>query len=344
MYQPRRMPAAAERCGRRSGPDWCERRRRAARPGRSAAAAAGGRLGRRGRRHRPPTRRRSGTGRTAGRRGGPRPRLPGSDAADPAGHRLGLGEVRAVAVEHRDELVARAAATVIAARTHFSRSLSTATSPSSGSSAIVWPALDLRAADRRVADRLGDDERLDRPAGLGHRADVGGARRWLGSSASSAAKPSAALRVGTTDTGRSVICGDLAGGEDDVRVVGQEQDLARLRRPRPPRAARRCSGWPTGRPGRPPRPRSRGRSPRGRRPAVTATTARAGASVPSVEAVAGVAGRAGGPWRPRRCSPRSARRCAGERRGLRLADVARLVVEVLDADPAQRRRASGRSR
>ena len=48
-----------------------------------------------------------------------------------------------------------------------------------------------------------------------------------GSSASSAANPSAALRVGTTETGRSRHLRDLASGEDDVRVVGQEQDLAR---------------------------------------------------------------------------------------------------------------------
>ena len=47
------------------------------------------------------TRPRSGTGSTAGRRGGPRPRCPAAAAPDPAGHRLGLGEVRAVAVEQR---------------------------------------------------------------------------------------------------------------------------------------------------------------------------------------------------------------------------------------------------
>ena len=48
----------------------------------------------------------------------------------------------------------------------------------------------------------------------------------VGSSASRAAKPSAALRVGTTATVRSRHRRDLARGEDHVRVVGQEQDLA----------------------------------------------------------------------------------------------------------------------
>ena len=47
----------------------------------------------------------------------------------------------------------------------------------------------------------------------------------LGSSARSAATPSAALRVGMTWTGRSASCADLSRGHDDVRVVGQDEDL-----------------------------------------------------------------------------------------------------------------------
>ena len=130
-------------------------------------------------------------------------------------------------------------------------------SPSSGSSAIVWPRLTFLPPI--VASRTASvtTTRLDRPAGLGHRADVvGGVERRVERQQRREALGGVA---GRDDDDRPLgHRRDLARGQDDVRVVGQEQDLARRRPPRPPRAARRCSGWPTGRPGRRPRrPKSR---------------------------------------------------------------------------------------
>ena len=103
-----------------------------------------------------PTRRRSGTGRTAGRRGGPRPRRR-ARRPDPAGHRLRLGQVGAVAVEQRDQLEAgrerrdRRRGPPSRGRRRPRRR------PSSGSERDRLAALDLASADRRVTDRLGHD-------------------------------------------------------------------------------------------------------------------------------------------------------------------------------------------
>ena len=84
------------------------------------------------------------------------------------------------------------------------RSPATATRPSSGSSAIVWPRLTLRPPI--VASRTAS---VTATVWMARAASVIGpafapASRF-GSRASSAAKPSAALRVGTTTTGRSLI-------------------------------------------------------------------------------------------------------------------------------------------
>ena len=159
----------------------------------------------------------------------------------------------------------------------MSRSLSTATSPSSGIERDRLAALDLLAADRRVADRLGDDRASgSHAAGLGHRAGVG---RGVEARVEREERGEALGGVARRDDDDRPVGhrGDLARGEDDVRVVGQERGpRARVDGARSPRAARRCSGWPTGRPGRRPRPRSRWKIAARPSPAATATTPRAG--------------------------------------------------------------------
>ena len=110
--------------------------------------------------------------------------------------------------------------------TALSRLPSTATRPSSGSRAIVWPLLHLLAADRRVPDGLRHLDRLDASTRLGHRPGVGGRverrieREQGGDALGGVARRHDDEPLVLADLGR------LFGGEPDVRVVRQEQDLA----------------------------------------------------------------------------------------------------------------------
>ena len=145
------------------------------------------------------------------------------DRPDPPGHALGLGEVRAVAVEDRDQLEPG----LQRRRPRPARTSRGRCSPPRGrrpgSSAIVWPRLTLRPPI--VASRTASVTTRDwiaRPASV-----IGPAlpaASSCGSSARSAANPSAALRVGTTCTGPIGHGRHLARGQDDVRVVGQDDD------------------------------------------------------------------------------------------------------------------------
>ena len=84
-------------------------------------------------------------------------------------------------------------------------------------------------ADRRVADGLGDDDGLDRPCGLGHRTGVG--RRVEARVEGEQGGEALGGVAGRDDDDRSVgHRRDLARGEDDVRVVRQDDDLAGIDR------------------------------------------------------------------------------------------------------------------
>ena len=191
---------------------------------------------------------------------------------------------------------------------------------------MVWPCLTFLPADRRVADGLGHDERLDR----------------RGRPRSSAAALSAAVQAGSRRAARRSPRRHSASGR------------------------RRPGGRPSRRPGAPPGPRS-GCSAGARisrastrsiassnspvlgladwPPWTTAATpkSRKIAARPSPATTATTA-RSSGParvWRRSRSRRVPSARARSVARpvnaaALDLADVARLVVEVLDADPAQR--------
>ena len=183
-------------------------------------------------------------------------------------------------------------------------------------------ALDLAPADRRVADRLGHHQRLDRAGRLRHRAGIG---RGVEARVQRQQRGEALGGVACRDDGHRPLghrC-DLASGQDDVRVVGQDDDLAgidgadRLEQ----LAGARVGGLAALDDRRDPEVAE------DRRQAVTrddrddAQRRRRDGNGARVGIGRGRSGR---------------RRLAGEGRGARLADVAGLVVEVLDADPAQR--------
>ena len=194
--------------------------------------------------------------------------------------------------------------------------------------------LDLPAADPRVAHGLGDLDRLDgrgRPSSSARRSRR---RRASGSRASSAATPSAALRVGTTAHGPIGHRGDLARGQHDVRVVRQDEDLVGRQRRRSPRAARRCSGCATGRRGRSDGELVR-QSGTARRPVEPVAGGDGDDAERQAAPPASPAPSADSP-RPRPDRGRRRRRRATRTPRRVLAHVAGLVVEVLDADPAQR--------
>ena len=250
---------------------------------------------------------------------------PGHRRADALRQPLGLGEVGAVAVEDREELVAG----VERADRREDRLRPVAVDRDEPVVRVErdrLAALDLLAADRRVADGLGDDELwIARAASvIGPRSPR---RSSVGSRASSAANPSAAFRVATTATGRSASAATCRAARTTLGLLGRirtsrastaDDRLEQLAGARVRRSARPARWRPR---------RSRGRSRPGRRRQTTAITPRAASA--SAGAAAGRRAAAPAP-----SGPPAAR--AGERRGPRLADVARLVVEVLDADPAER--------
>ena len=312
--------AAGQPATRRAGVEESTGRRGSV--GRSARGVAG-----RSSRWPPATRPRSGSGSGAGRRA-TSTSIPGAIVADPARERLGLGEVGAVAVEQRhSSSPARASRPRPAPPSRGRRRRRQAVVRVEHDRLAV---LDLPAADRRVADGVGDLERLDAAAGLGHVGGVGRGRR----------------------------------------ASGRAPAARRSPRRRCASARRRPAGRPARRPGAPPGPRSDCSAGRGPRRASTASIASSSSPVlgladwpPSTTAAtpksrkiaaspspAATATTADAPEAPvearRRPVSRSAGRrpCAASRRptapgefgGPGLADVARLVVEVLDADPAQR--------
>ena len=186
------------------------------------------------------------------------------------------------------------------------------------------PPLDLATADRGVAHRLGHDKRLDRPGRLGHRGGVRGA-----------------VELGVEREERSEALGgvprrddrhrpighrdDLARGQDDVRVVRQDDDLPCIDRvDRLEQLTRaRVRGLPTLDHGCDPELPEDGRQPvagRDRHDAKCRRGHGGGGRGSSIGQRRGL-GFGGHP---------------GERFGPGLADVAGLVVQVLDADAAQR--------
>ena len=146
----------------------------------------------------------------------------GRQRADPLGHPLGLGEVRAVAVEERDELVARLERRDRREDAPSRGRRSTAMSPSSGSSAIVWPRLTFFPP--MVASRTAS---VTTRVWIARAASVIGpafaAAPSVGSRASRAAKPSAAFRVGTTATGRSVIAATWRAARTTFGLLGRSR-------------------------------------------------------------------------------------------------------------------------
>ena len=227
-----------------------------------------------------------------------------------------------------------------AASTALCGSLSTASRPSSGSSAIVWPFFTLRPVT--VASRTAWVTCIVWASRLASViARTFSSTGSDGSRPRSDAKPSAQFRVGTTWSGRSRHRGDLLRGEDHVRVVGQDQELVggRVRDRLEELAGARVGALAAAHDAdRDELPEAGGVLVEDRREAVRRGRPRrcpAGAGIG-----AGV-----GPARPRRARrPRPARRVARvrratlleERRRLRLPDVVRLAVEVLDRDPAER--------
>ena len=191
---------------------------------------------------------------------------------------------------------------------------------------MVWPRLTLRPPI--VASRTAS---VTTSVWMARAASVIGpalaAASRPGSSASSAAKPSAALRVGTTVTGRSVIEATWRAASTTFGLFGQDDDLARVdvADRLEQLAGARVGGLAALDDRRDPEvAEDRGQAVAGN-DRHDAQGRRDGRGGPRCGA-----GSSGGPGRCR------GRRLARERRGPRLADVARLVVEVLDADPAQR--------
>ena len=109
----------------------------------------------------------------------------------------------------------------------MTRSLSTATRPSSGSSAIVWPFLTFFPPI--VASRTASvtDDRLDGPAGLRHRADI---RCGVHARVEREQRGEALGGVPRRDD-RDGALGqrrDLPRRQHDVRIVREQEDLAGL--------------------------------------------------------------------------------------------------------------------
>ena len=109
----------------------------------------------------------------------------------------------------------------------FSRSLSAATRPSSGSSAIVWPRLTLRPPI--VASRTAS---VTTSVWIARAASVIGPalRGGVEARVEREQRGEALGGVARRDDGHRPLGhrGDLARGEDDVRVVRQDDDLARV--------------------------------------------------------------------------------------------------------------------
>ena len=232
---PSRLPDPPERRGRRAAPDLRERRLEQRRAGGRRAA-------------RPPPSRRAVPSSSWCPSAAPPPRLLGRDQVavvrlaavehldlgagaqlvDPPRERLGAGEVAAVAVVDRDELepgrerLDRVEDGRRPGRRGPRRARRRGRARSSGPASPSCP------LDRRVADRLGHRQRLDRRGRRRSSPSRSSAASLSGSSARSAAKPSAALRVATTATGRSDIDVTWRAARTTFGLFGQEQDLARV--------------------------------------------------------------------------------------------------------------------
>ncbi len=191
---------------------------------------------------------------------------------------------------------------------------SAASSPSSGSSTIVWPFLTLRPDTVGVADGLGDLHRLDAPAGsvIGR-----GVRRTVDASGRARGGPRRPRRrCGSGRRDRPIgHRGDLPGRQDDVRVVGQDEQLVRLDRLHGLQqlAGRRVRAWP---------PRTTRNAPCSRNSVAVSisTSARpsegATATIPSGNGVAGVSSVSPtrSPIRPCAPPPSGSTRSPGRRR------------------------------
>ncbi len=202
---------------------------------------------------------------------------------------------------------------------------STAISPSSGSSAIVWPRLTFRPPiDASRTASVTTNVWMPWPASVISVALAAASR--FGSIARSAAKPSAALRVGTTTTGRSVIEATWPAASSTFRLLGRTMisRASTLSITSSSSPVLGLSDWPPSTIAATPKSRKIAARPS---PDTTATTPIAGGfRLPSAVRLSA---------RPTAVATLPSP-TAGEVGGLRLANVARLVVEVLDADPAQR--------
>ena len=95
--------------------------------------------------------------------------------------------------------------------------------------------------------------------------DVGRARRGSGPWPAARRSPRPRCASGRPTTGRSLMSATWRAARTTLGLLGRSRTCAWPAPTGPPRAARRCSGWPTGRPARRRPRRSRGRSPPGRR-------------------------------------------------------------------------------
>ncbi len=335
----RRIAAAPDRPAARRAA------RRAARPDRLGAGPAARRRRRHGAGH-APTRPRSGTGSAAGRRGGPRPRPRAArrrSARQSPRPRRGLRRRRRTASPARTP----AGRVSTAARTARLRSPSTATSPSSGSRAIVWPCLTFRPpiVASRTASVTWSVWIGPRPASV-----IGPTfAAALSSGRGRAARRSPRRRCGsgTTATGRSAIAATWRAARMTFGLLGRSRtsraSSASIAASSSPVLG--LAAWPPCTTAATPKSLKIAASPS---PAATATTAsglRAPSSAPAANVVRpapATTGPASSPGVPLARASRGgspAARCPVppvNSAARALADVARLAVEVLDADPAER--------